>query len=57
MLSESESENFNSLESLIEKMRKEKNEKGIQIINTSINNIRTLSNDIKKKKIFYYIII
>ena len=56
MLSESESENFNSLESLIEKMRKEKNKKGIQIINTYINNIRTLSNDIKKKEnlLLYY---
>ena len=48
MLSESDSENNNSFESLIEKMRKAKNKKGIEILNTYINNIRTLSNEIKK---------
>ena len=56
MLSESDSENNNSFESLIEKMRKAKNKKGIEILNTYINNIRTLSNEIKKKEnlLLYY---
>ena len=56
MLSASDSENSNSFNSIIEKMRKEKNAKAIQIINEYINNIRILSNDIKKKEnlLLYY---
>ena len=56
MLSISDSENYYTLDSLIEKLRKEKNEKAIQTVNSHINNIKTLSNEIKKKEnlLLYY---
>ena len=56
MLSISDSENYYTLDSLIEKLRKEKNEKAIEIVNSHINNIKTLSNEIKKKEnlLLYY---
>ena len=50
MLSNSESESFYTLESLMEKCKKEKNEKILKILNPYIEKIRTLSNDIKKKE-------
>ena len=50
MLSNSESESFYTLESLMEKCKKEKNEKILKIINPYIEKIRNLSNDIKKKE-------
>ena len=56
MLSISDSENYNTLDSLIEKLRKEKNEKAIQKINSHINKLKTLSNEMKKKEnlLLYY---
>ena len=57
MLSNSKSESFYTLESLMEKCKKEKNEKILKIIAPYIEKIRNLSNDIKKKKILYYILI
>jgi len=50
MLSNSESESFYTLESLMEKCKKEKNEKILKIIAPYIEKIRNLSNDIKKKE-------
>ena len=50
MLSNSESESFYTLESLMEKCKKEKNEKILKIIIPYIEKIRNLSNDIKKKE-------
>ena len=50
MLSYSESESFYTLESLMEKCKKEKNEKILKIIAPYIEKIRNLSNDIKKKE-------
>jgi len=50
MLSNSESESFYTLESLMEKCKKEKNEKILKIITPYIEKIRNLSNDIKKKE-------
>ena len=50
MLSNSESESFYTLESLMEKCKKEKNEKILKIINPYLEKIRNLSNDIKKKE-------
>jgi len=56
MLSLSESENFCTLDSLKEKLKKEKNDKAIQILNSYIDNIKLLTNDIKKKEnlLLYY---
>ena len=56
MLSLSESENFYTLDSLKEKLKKEKNDKAIQILNSYIDNIKLLTNDIKKKEnlLLYY---
>ena len=56
MLTLSDSENYYTLDSLKEKLIKEKNEKAIQILNSYINNIETLTNDIKKKEnlLLYY---
>ena len=42
MLSLSESENFCTLDSLKEKLKKEKNDKAIQKINSYIENIKLL---------------
>ena len=50
MLSNSESESFYTLESLMEICKKEKNEKILKIIAPYIEKIRNLSNDIKKKE-------
>ena len=50
MLSNSESESFYTLESLMEKCKKEKNEKLRKILDPYIEKIRTLSNDLKKKE-------
>ena len=56
MLSLSESENFYTLDSIKEKLKKEKNEKSIQILNSYINDIESLTNEIKKKEnlLLYY---
>ena len=56
MLSLSESENFYTLDSIKEKLNKEKNEKSIQILNSYINDIESLTNEIKKKEnlLLYY---
>ena len=51
----SDSESFYTLESLIEKCKKEKDEKTLRILDPYIEKIRILSSDIKKKKILYYI--
>ena len=50
MLTNSDSESFYTLESLIEKCKKEKDEKTLKILDPYIAKIRTLSNDIKKKE-------
>ena len=50
MLSMSESESNYTLESLIEKCKKEKDEKTLRILDPYIEKIRTLSNEIKKKE-------
>ena len=56
MLSLSDSENFNTLDSLKEKLQKENNEKAIQLLNTYIDNIESLSSEIKSKEnlLLYY---
>ena len=56
MLSFTDSENFLTLDSLIEKLRKEKNDKAIQKLNMYIQNIKELSNDVKMKEnlLLYY---
>ena len=56
MLSISESDNFYTLDSLKEKLKKEKNEKEIEIVNSYIDNIKILTNEIKKKEnlLLYY---
>ena len=46
----SDSESFYTLESLIEKCKKEKDEKTLRILDPYIEKIRILSNDIKKKE-------
>ena len=50
MLSISESEDDNSFDLLMEKLRKEKNEKSIEKINSYIEVIKALSNEIKNKE-------
>lgn len=56
MLSLSDSENFNTLDSLKEKLQKENNEKAIHLLNTYIDNIESLSSEIKSKEnlLLYY---
>ena len=56
MLSLSDSENFNTLDSLKEKLQKENNEKAIQLLNTYIDNIESLSSEMKSKEnlLLYY---
>ena len=56
MLSLSDSENFNTLDSLKEKLQKENNEKAIQLLNNYIDNIESLSSEIKSKEnlLLYY---
>ena len=56
MLSLSESDNFYSLDSLKEKLKKEKNDKAIQLVNSYIDNIKILTDEIKKKEnlLLYY---
>ena len=50
MITISESDSFCSLESLMEKCRKEKDEKTLKILDPYLKKIQTLSNDIKKKE-------
>ena len=50
MLSISESEDDNSFDLLMDKLRKEKNEKSIEKINSYIEVIKALSNEIKNKE-------
>ena len=50
MLSISESESFYTLKSLLEKCKKERDEKTLKILDPYIEKIQTLSNDIKKKE-------
>ena len=50
MLSDSESENFATLESLMEKCKKEREEKTLKVLAPYFEKIRILSNDIKKKE-------
>ncbi len=56
MLSLSDSENNTSFDSLKEKLQKENNEKAIKLLNTYIDNISSLSNEIKNKEnlLLYY---
>ena len=50
MLSLSDSESFYTLESLIEKCKKEKDARTLKILDPYIENMRTLSNELKKRE-------
>ena len=56
MLSSSESENFYTLESLMEKTKKEKDKRTVKVLDPYIEKIINLTNDIKKKEnlLLYY---